>query len=91
MSDEDNFHLSDYVSPTKGRYTRSKLLRGVLFTLEESFFFDNATDQTTTVDGARYRAMITDLFLPHLDEFLMANKWFQQGGVTADSARQSIF
>lgn len=51
------------------------------------FFFENATGQTTTVDGARYRAMITQLFLPQLDELGLGNMWFQQDGATAHTAR----
>lgn len=39
------------------------------------FFFEDAAGQTTTVDGARYSAMITEFFLPQLDE--LGNMWFQ--------------
>ena len=37
------------------------------------FFFENAAGQTTTVDGARYRAMVTEFFLPQLDELGLEN------------------
>ena len=35
------------------------------------------------LDGARYRAMITEFFLPQLDELGLENMWFQQDGATA--------
>lgn len=51
------------------------------------FFFENAAGQTTTVDGARYRAMLTEFFLPELDELGLVDMWFQQDGATAHTAR----
>ncbi|KAM8702716.1 hypothetical protein ACLKA7_000846 [Drosophila subpalustris] len=43
------------------------------------FFFESAAGQTTTVDGARYRAMLTEFFLPELGELgLVDNRTEQQ-------------
>ena len=39
------------------------------------YFFENETGQAATVNGARYRDMITQFFLPKLDD--VANIWFQ--------------
>ncbi|CAB3238242.1 unnamed protein product [Arctia plantaginis] len=51
------------------------------------FFFENAAGQTTTVDGARYRAMLTEFFLLQLNELGLEDMWFQQDGATAHTAR----
>ena len=39
-------------------------------------FFENEADQAATVNGARYRDMITQFFLPKLDDIDVANMWF---------------
>lgn len=39
------------------------------------------------MDGARYRAMLTEFFLPELDELGLVDMWFQQDGATAHTAR----
>lgn len=52
-----------------------------------AIFFENAAGQTTTVDGARYRAMLTEFFLPQLNELELEDMWFQQDGTTAHTAR----
>ena len=36
-------------------------------------FFENEADQAATVNGARYRDMITQFFLPKLDDIDVAN------------------
>ncbi|CAB3258594.1 unnamed protein product [Arctia plantaginis] len=51
------------------------------------FFFEDAAGQTTTVDGARYRAMLTEFFLLQLNELGLEDMWFQQDGATAHTAR----
>ena len=47
--------------------------RGII----EPYFFENEADQAATVNGARYRDMITQFFLPKLDDIYVANMWFQ--------------
>ena len=42
------------------------------------YFFENETGQAATVNGARYRDMITQFFLPKLDDIDVANMCFQQ-------------
>lgn len=54
------------------------------------YFFENNVGETTTVDGARYRAMINDFFLPKLDELGLEDMWFQQDGATAHTAQDTI-
>lgn len=51
------------------------------------YFFEDAAGHTTTVDGARYRDMLTGFFLPKLNELGLEDMWFQQDGATAHSAR----
>ena len=41
------------------------------------YFFENEAGQVATVNVARYRDMITQFFLPKLDDDV-ANMWFQQ-------------
>ena len=40
------------------------------------YFFENEADQAVTVND-RYRDMITQFFLPKLDDINVANMWFQ--------------
>ena len=40
------------------------------------YFFENEAGQVATVNGARYRDMITQFFLPKLDDIDVANMWF---------------
>ncbi|KYN44295.1 hypothetical protein ALC56_01266 [Trachymyrmex septentrionalis] len=39
------------------------------------YFFENEAGQAVTVTGARYRYMITQFFLPKLDDIDVANMW----------------
>ena len=49
------------------------------------YFFENDADQAATVNGVRYRDMITQFFLPKLDDINVANMWFQQDDATCHS------
>ena len=51
------------------------------------FFFEDAAGQTTTVDGARYRAILTEFYLPQLNELGLEDMWFHQDEATAHTAR----
>lgn len=50
------------------------------------FFFENDVGEAITVNGERYRRMITDLFLPALDDMGLDDMWFQQDGATCHTA-----
>lgn len=63
------------------------MVRCLRWRSHRAIFFENAAGQTTTVDGACYRAMLTEFFLPQLDELGLEDMWFQQDGATAHTAR----
>lgn len=54
------------------------------------FFFENAADQAITVNGARYRDMIIQFFVPKLQDMDVDDMWFQQDGATCHTARETI-
>ncbi|GFX62689.1 hypothetical protein TNCV_4868491 [Trichonephila clavipes] len=43
-----------------------------------------------TVNGDRYRAMITNFFIPELNNHYVQELWFQQDGATCHTARATI-
>lgn len=51
------------------------------------YFFKNAAGQHVTVNGERYRAMITDFLLPQIEANGLHDIWFQQDGATCHTAR----
>ena len=53
------------------------------------YFFEE-NERAVTVNGARYRNMIEEYFLPRLEEMNVRNVWFQQDGATAHTARDSM-
>ncbi|GFV20942.1 hypothetical protein TNCV_4532111 [Trichonephila clavipes] len=44
-----------------------------------------------TVNGDRYRAMITNFFIPELNNHDVQELWFQQDGATCHTARATIY
>ncbi|GFW13056.1 putative transposable element [Trichonephila clavipes] len=77
FSDEAHFWLNGYVNKqncriwrklihmcmSKHRYIQKNRLFGALYELVESFF-KNDEGHNVTVNGDRYRAMITNFFIP---------------------------
>jgi len=53
-------------------------------------FFENEAGQEETVTGAQYRDMITQFFVPKLEDIDVTNMWFQQDGATCHTARETI-
>ncbi|GFV19403.1 putative DD41D transposase [Trichonephila clavipes] len=51
------------------------------------YFFKNDEGHNVTVNGDRYRAMITNFFIPELNN---QELWFQQDGATCHTARATI-
>ncbi|GFX55429.1 uncharacterized protein TNCV_267171 [Trichonephila clavipes] len=51
------------------------------------YFFKN---DEVTVNGDRYRAMITNFFIPELNNHDVQELWFQQDGATCHTARATI-
>ncbi|GFW42192.1 uncharacterized protein TNCV_1206481 [Trichonephila clavipes] len=54
------------------------------------YFFKNCTSSILTVNGDRYRAMITNFFIPELNNHDVQELWFQQDGATCHTARATI-
>ncbi|GFX83202.1 putative DD41D transposase [Trichonephila clavipes] len=54
------------------------------------YFFKNDEGHNVTVNGDRYRAMITNFFIPELNNHDVQELWFQQDGATCNTARAAI-
>ncbi|GFU83473.1 transposable element Tc3 transposase [Trichonephila clavipes] len=54
------------------------------------YFFENDEGHNVTVNGDRYRAMITNFFIPELNNHDVQELWFQQDGPTRHRARATI-
>ncbi|GFU28446.1 uncharacterized protein TNCV_1938341 [Trichonephila clavipes] len=54
------------------------------------YFFKNDEGHNVTVNGDRYRAMITNFFIPKLNNHDIQELWFQQDGATCHTARATI-
>ncbi|GFW06338.1 SH3 domain-binding protein 5-like [Trichonephila clavipes] len=53
-------------------------------------YFKNDEGHNVTVNGNRYRAMITNFFIPELNNHDVQELWFQQDGATCHTARATI-
>ncbi|GFS75960.1 rapamycin-insensitive companion of mTOR [Trichonephila clavipes] len=54
------------------------------------YFFKNDEGHNVTVNGDRYRAMITNFFIPELNNHDVQELWFQQDGATCHTAHARI-
>ncbi|GFW23803.1 uncharacterized protein TNCV_4496801 [Trichonephila clavipes] len=54
------------------------------------YFFKNDEGHNVTVNGDRYRAMITNFFIPELNNHDVQELWFQQDGAICHTARATI-
>ncbi|GFW98844.1 uncharacterized protein TNCV_2838051 [Trichonephila clavipes] len=54
------------------------------------YFFKNDEGHNVTVNGDRYSAMITNFFIPELNNHDFQELWFQQDGATCHTARATI-
>ncbi|GFV30880.1 putative transposable element [Trichonephila clavipes] len=54
------------------------------------YFLKNDEGHKVTVNGDRYRAMITNFFIPELNNYDVQELWFQQDGATCHTARATI-
>ncbi|GFU81538.1 DUF4817 domain-containing protein [Trichonephila clavipes] len=54
------------------------------------YFFKNDEGHNVTINGDRYRAMITNFFTPELNNHDVQELWFQQDGATCHTARATI-
>lgn len=54
------------------------------------FFFENDEGAAVTVNGERYRAMLTDWFFGQMEEYDLDDIWFQQDGATCHTAHATV-
>ncbi|GFT35831.1 transposase [Trichonephila clavipes] len=54
------------------------------------YFYKNDEGHNVTVNGDRYRAMITNFFIPELNNDDVQELWFLQDGATCHTARATI-
>ena len=54
------------------------------------YFFKDDANRSVTVNGERYRAMITNFFLPEMEVLDLHDMWFQQDGATCHTARETM-
>ncbi|GFW75282.1 transposable element Tc3 transposase [Trichonephila clavipes] len=54
------------------------------------YFFKNDEGHNVTVNGDRYRDMITNFFIPELNNHDVQEQWFQQDDATCHTARATI-
>ncbi|GFW76829.1 putative transposable element [Trichonephila clavipes] len=54
------------------------------------YFFKSDEGHDVTVNGDRYRAMITNFFIPELNNHDVQELWFQQDSATCYTARATI-
>ncbi|GFU26753.1 uncharacterized protein TNCV_1838121 [Trichonephila clavipes] len=54
------------------------------------YFFKNDEGHNGTVNGDRYRAMITNFFIPEFNNHDVQELWFQKDGATCHTARTTI-
>ena len=55
------------------------------------FFFENEQGNAVTVNGDRYRTMLSDSLLPKIEEDDIDDIWFQQDGATCHTANVTIY
>jgi hypothetical protein len=53
------------------------------------YFFENEAGNAVTVNGVRYRNMITEFLWPQLEGIDMEDMWFQEDGATCHTARET--
>lgn len=54
------------------------------------YFFQNEAGQAVTVNGVRYREMITNFLWPELEDMDVDDMWFQQDGATCHTANETM-
>lgn len=54
------------------------------------YFFENQRGEAVTVNGERYRQMITNFVWPELDEMDLGEMWFQQDGATCHTSDETM-
>ncbi|GFX74564.1 uncharacterized protein TNCV_3214511 [Trichonephila clavipes] len=96
FSDEAHFWLNGYVNKQNCRiWSEANPLVYVETPLHPekligTYFFKNDEGHNVTVNGDRYRAMITNFFIPELNNHDVQELWFQQDGAICHTAHATI-
>ncbi|GFV06249.1 uncharacterized protein TNCV_4589081 [Trichonephila clavipes] len=104
FSDEAHFWLNGYVNKQNRRiwseanpqvYVETplhpeKLTVWCTLWASVEYFFKNDEGHNVTVNGDRYRALITNFFITELNKHDVQELWFQQDGATCHTARATI-
>ncbi|GFX97048.1 uncharacterized protein TNCV_1997801 [Trichonephila clavipes] len=83
-----SFHSVEILNKRSFEIRPEESLRGLKGLVES--FFKNDEGHNVTVNGDRYRAMITNFFIPELNNHDVQQLWFQQDGATCHTARATI-
>ena len=54
------------------------------------FFFENEPSQAVTINGIRYRAMISNFLWDQLDDMDLEEMWLKKDGATCHTTRETI-
>ncbi|GFV21007.1 uncharacterized protein LOC101238613 [Trichonephila clavipes] len=87
FSDEAHFWLNGYVNKQNGRIWSEA---NPQVYVETPLHPEKLTGHKVTVNGDRYRAMMTNFFIPELNNHDVQELWFQQDGATCHTARATI-
>ncbi|GFV57461.1 uncharacterized protein TNCV_1609061 [Trichonephila clavipes] len=99
FSDEAHFWVNGYVNNANPQvYVETPLHKEKLTVwcalwaggIIGPYFFKNDEGHNVTVNGDQYRAMITNCFIPELNNHDVQDLWFQQDGATCHTARATI-
>ncbi|KAL7724213.1 hypothetical protein ACLKA6_010198 [Drosophila palustris] len=96
FSDEAHFHLGHRKSAYRRREANAPTTCHCLVRILVSrhywsiFFFENEEGATVTVNGERYRQMLSDWFFEEIEAEDLDDIWFQQDGATCHSAHATI-
>ncbi|GFU47235.1 tc3a_0 protein [Trichonephila clavipes] len=100
LTPEQRFQIVQFYFENNGR--ARDFHKRILFSDEAHFWLNGyvnkqncriwseANPQVVTVNGDRYRAMITNFFIPELNNHDVQELWFQQAGATCHTARATI-
>ena len=83
--DEAHFHIGGYVNKPNSCICHY-ISRGII----GPFFFENEQEETVTVNGDRYWAMLNEFFLTKIEEKNIGNIWFQQDSAPCYTAEATL-
>ena len=55
-----------------------------------AFFFENEQEEAVKVNGDHYRAVLSKFLITKIEEVVIGNIWFQQGGATCYTAESTL-